>query len=73
MKRRWRVRVAGTDAGRVAVVFVTPKRWSSWVSDGAVVAKVRLTEENADEKLAIARARAASYARQIQSLERNVL
>jgi hypothetical protein len=66
---RWRVRVRPTNAGKDAVVFVTRKMWPSWHGDGVIVATVQLTDENADERLAEARARAASYAKQIEGLE----
>lgn len=61
--RRWRVRVEGTDAGKRAMVFVTHKRWATWHGDGVVVASVRLMDDDADEKLAVARSRAADYAK----------
>jgi hypothetical protein len=58
--------------GRELLVFVTPKRFpSAYYSNDGIVARIDLSQPEADEQLAEARIKAASYARQIDELERS--
>lgn len=65
MRRRYRVRV-WTKYGEALVVLRRP-----WDNHGEhiLIAKVNLANDDADEKLADARARAASLAHQVNGLE----
>lgn len=69
MRRRYRVRV-WTKYGEALVVLRRP-----WDNHGEhiLIAKVNLARDDADEKLADARARATSLAHQVNGLERDRL
>ena len=67
MRRRYRVRV-WAKYGEAMVVLRRP--WDTY-SEHILVARINLTGDDADEKLADARARAASLAHQVNGLERD--
>lgn len=74
MRRRWRVCVAAEDRGRKGAVFITRERVLPWnqpiVDRGIRVATLSLTQPNAEQLIAEARAAALSLARQMGELER---
>lgn len=68
---RWRVRVASTDYGQ-AVVYLTNKSklfGGGYYWNGVEVARLNLGADDAYERLAEAKATAATMARQLTELE----